>query len=273
MIIEYNLKNLETLCDDFFNATGINLMILDSSLKVLHFNREYNNKYCKLIQSIPKGMQACKKSDENLLLKCKQTKAPVQHTCRAGLVDIALPISIDKEIIGYIVLGQIKVDVNFDKSKFFKEELKIIDQLKSEYDSIPKSLKSKILSTLNIASILAKHLLVENIIKVKKNKRLENVIKYINDNINKNLSIKTITENTYESKSSLYLLFKQSFKMTIGEYINNERIKKATELIQTTNFDMERISIEVGFSSQSYFSKTFKRIKGVSPMQFRKNLK
>lgn len=272
MIIEYNLKNIENLCNDFFNATGINLSILDSSNKVLFFNRGYSNKYCELIQSTAKGKNICFKSDENLILKCKETKTPQYHLCKAGLMDIAVPITLDDEIIGYIILGQIKVDDHFDNVDLNIKELSV-DLLKKEYLSLPKYSESKIHSTLSIASILAKHLLVENIIKVKRNKSLENVLKYIEDNLNENLSIEDITKQTYISKTSLYLLFKKNFNMTVSEYINSQRIKRAIKLLKTTDLDIENISLEVGFSSQSYFSKIFKKINGISPIQYRKDLK
>ena len=104
MFIEYNLKNLENLCADFFNATGINLSILDSSFNVLFINKSYSNKYCALIQSSDKGRKICVNSDKKLLLKCKETTSPQHHICRAGLMDIAVPIMQEKEIIGYIIL-------------------------------------------------------------------------------------------------------------------------------------------------------------------------
>lgn len=187
-------------------------------------------------------------------------------------MDIAVPIIQDEEIIGYIILGQIKTD-----ECVFKRDLDIedidLDLLEKEYTSITKYSQSKIHSMLSIASILAKYLLIENIIKVKRNKSLESVIKYINDNLSDDLSIKDITAQTYTSKSSLYLLFKKNFNMTIGEYINNQRVKKAIELLTTTDLSVENIAMEVGYSSQSYFSKIFKSIKGVSPKQYKNSLK
>lgn len=272
MLIEYNLKNIENLCDDFFNATGINLSISNSEFEVLFINKAYNNKYCKLIQSNEKGKVMCIRSDKKLLLKCKETASPQCNLCSAGLMDIAVPIKEDGEIIGYIVLGQIRTNDSFKIPKFDTGSIDI-NKLEKEYLSLPKYTDSKIHSTLNIASILAKHLLVENIIKVRRSNSLEKVIKFIKNNLAEDLSIKNITEKTYMSKSSLYLLFKRNFNMTIGEYINIERIKKAVSLLMETDLDMEFISTKVGFSSQSYFSKTFKRLKGLSPKQFKKKLK
>ena len=61
--------------------------------------------------------------------------------------------------------------------------------------------------------------------------------------------------------------------MTVSEFINKERIKLAENLLLTTDLNVETIAMQIGFSSQSYFSKTFKKINGVSPVQFKKNIK
>ena len=182
MFIEYNLKNIENLCDDFYNATNINLSILDSSFNVLFINRKHHNSYCELVQSTKKGHELCIKSDEQLLLKCKENRTPQYHLCMAGLMDIAVPIIYDDEIIGYIILGQIKTNSEFKKPDFEIEndDIKLFEK---EFLALTKYSDTKIHSTLSIASILAKHLLLEKIIKVKTDKNIENVINYIKENL------------------------------------------------------------------------------------------
>ena len=48
-----------------------------------------------------------------------------------------------------------------------------------------------------------------------------------------------------------------------------QRIKKSTNLLLTTNYSLTQIAFECGFSSQSYFSYVFKRHYGVSPSKYR----
>lgn len=68
--------------------------------------------------------------------------------------------------------------------------------------------------------------------------------------------------------------FKQETGMSIHEYINAEKIKKARLLLSSTNKDILDISIELGFSSRNYFTDIFRRETGISPGEYRKkNLK
>lgn len=58
-----------------------------------------------------------------------------------------------------------------------------------------------------------------------------------------------------------------------NEYIRIIRLKKATELLKTTELNISEIAYEVGFNDPDYFSKCFKEQFGITPRQFRKSEK
>ena len=70
-------------------------------------------------------------------------------------------------------------------------------------------------------------------------------------------------------RTSLYNKLKQTTGMGTSEYINLRRIKKAEDLLLNTNLSVSEISDRLGFTYQRYFSTIFKKVKGVSPSQFR----
>lgn len=70
-------------------------------------------------------------------------------------------------------------------------------------------------------------------------------------------------------RSTLYNKLKQTTGMGTSEYINHRKIEKAESLLLNTNLSISEISDRLGFSYQRYFSTLFKRIKGMSPSQFR----
>ena len=73
--------------------------------------------------------------------------------------------------------------------------------------------------------------------------------------------------------SSTY--FSKKFKEVTGfgfkEYILNIRMKKACLLLLETKLSVTEIAYETGFNDSNYFGDVFKRIKGVSPLKYRKN--
>lgn len=101
---------------------------------------------------------------------------------------------------------------------------------------------------------------------------IESVEKYLLDNLEKPISINAICETFHYSKNYICSHFKQQTGYTIIEYFNRARIERAKELIREHNHSLSVISELLGFSSPGYFSKTFKRITGMSPQEYQRSL-
>lgn len=71
------------------------------------------------------------------------------------------------------------------------------------------------------------------------------------------------------SKQHLCLLFRNTLNMRPMEYAAKRRIQEAKALLMGTDKSIEEISEEVGFGSESYFCKLFKRYEGMTPTDFR----
>ena len=63
--------------------------------------------------------------------------------------------------------------------------------------------------------------------------------------------------------------FKQSMGMTPTNYIAERRIEGATKLLQETDLPIAEIALRSGFSSQSHFTTSFRRVAGATPRAFR----
>jgi transcriptional regulator GlxA family with amidase domain len=65
------------------------------------------------------------------------------------------------------------------------------------------------------------------------------------------------------------------FKVVTGQsfvaYLNRFRIARAQNLLTSTNKAIVEISLETGFCNQSYFGVIFRRIAGISPLEYRFN--
>lgn len=271
MIVDYDTQKINTTLNDFYNATGITIDLLKTDFtKISHTQYEFN-KYCKCIQNSTKGKNACRMSELKLLEKCKKTKQAQMHICHAGLVDMAVPIIYNDEIIGYIIFGQLKTNSNFSKIKNYIIKFGLnADEIKSYYNEILFYEFEKIQSVSNIASMLVKYILLENMLKPSLVDNIQKAINYINENIENELTVKLISKNANISKSVLYKKFHSYFNCTISEYINIKRVEKSIDLLMKTDLSIENISQKVGFSSTSYYSKIFKKLQGISPLQYRK---
>lgn len=272
MFLNYDPEKIEKLCTDFYIATGVKLGVCDQNFNLLNYKKENSNKYCTMIQEKWGKRLVCRNSDHTLLARCKEEGRAVMHICHAGLVDLALPIIYKNNIIAYLILGQIRTEKNFptlfEKDFFPADEL---EKLENYYNELSLFDQKKIESISYMAVMMVKYILFENILNPKYDSSLDRALSFINQNFEKKLTISEISESTLIPKSSLYKFFNNYLGCTVSDYINLKKIEKATELLLTEELSISEISEKLGFSTQQYFSKAFKKLKGISPSQFRKN--
>lgn len=101
---------------------------------------------------------------------------------------------------------------------------------------------------------------------------IEKVVKYIKINISEDLSLEKVAEYVNLSPIHFHNSFKNAMGKTLHEYVEEQRIKKASNLLVTTDWTLTRISGECGFSSQSYFSYAFKRKMNLTPREYAKEI-
>ena len=269
MNIKFLKENLQNIMDDFYNVTGVRLAILDSEFNLV-CNMENSPRFCSYIQSFPDNGK-CLESDMKILKECSKSKCEKTHICHAGLIDIAVPILDGDTPIGYILLGQMRRDVPFEKIKInFRLKKSERETLKKYYDELTIYDDGKIKSISNLAAMLASYILSQNMIKAEFDELPEKICDYIDKNLQSKITVNVLTKQFGLSKNTLYRLFQSEFDMTVSEYITKIRIKKAKELLKDKRLSISEISDRVGMENYSYFAKVFKMKEGVTPTEYRK---
>lgn len=105
------------------------------------------------------------------------------------------------------------------------------------------------------------------------NERLKNIITFVEENYSKEIKLEEISKLIKLSSSECCRFFKKATNQTLNEYILFYRINKAFDEIINTDKSLAEIAYDVGFNSQSYFSKKFLEIKNTSPKEVRKQYK
>lgn len=94
---------------------------------------------------------------------------------------------------------------------------------------------------------------------------------YIQFHITEKINLEELSAKIGYSQNYLCQKFKTERGINIRDYINQEKIKYAQDLLMSTHYSVQEISELLHFSSPSYFCELFRKINGVSPNQFRAN--
>lgn len=96
-------------------------------------------------------------------------------------------------------------------------------------------------------------------------------LRYISDNYNKKIDVKSCADHVFVSPNYLEHLFSQNVGMPIFTYIANIRFQKAIDLLLKSDLSIVEIAKEVGFSDSQGLIRLFKNKTGMTPLSYRKH--
>ena len=93
-------------------------------------------------------------------------------------------------------------------------------------------------------------------------------IKYIQFNYSHDISVDDIAKAVGVSRSHLYRVFMSNVGQSPIDYLTSYRISEACSLLKNSSLSIAEIAVSVGFFDQFYFSRVFKRAKGMPPSKY-----
>ncbi|MBW7458739.1 helix-turn-helix domain-containing protein [Paenibacillus sepulcri] len=103
------------------------------------------------------------------------------------------------------------------------------------------------------------------------NNKLEDVLHYIKNNYSKNITAQHVADHFYMSVSHFQRLFKKSTELTFIQYLQNIRIQKCCDLLESTDISIHETANLVGYLDMKFFHALFRKKTGVTPRQYRQN--
>jgi AraC-like DNA-binding protein/ligand-binding sensor protein len=267
----------------FSEATGLPVALRSvESWQLPHHGQRFENPFCAMLAQKSRSCAACLQVQQQLSETA--SKEPQTVTCPAGLCDIAIPVRMGEQLIGFLTTGQVfckkPSEVQFGRA------IKLLTSwgIKLNEDDLRDSyFKTRVLnsrqheSVVKLLSIFAEHLsMVSNRIVLQEQSAEPPVIarakQYITDHQNEELSLDQVAKSVHTSKFYFCKMFKKATGINFTDYLSRVRTERAKHLLLNRNLRISEIAYEVGFQSLTHFNRVFKRILGQSPTDYRGQL-
>ena len=247
----------------------------------LHGKRR-ENPFCAMMAEKSRTCAACLQMQEKLAQSA--AAGPCTMTCAYGLCEMAVPVKLGTQTIGFLQTGQVMrqkpTGASFERAVAKAEELGVdIDNAKAKeaYFATPVASQKKIDSVSSLLSIFADHLSMKsNQIAVQTANAEPPVIskakEYIREHHTEDLSLGQVAAAVHTSIFYFCKLFRKVTSTTFTEFVSRTRIEKAKNLLLNPNLRISEIAYEVGFQSLTHFNRVFKKIIGESPTEYRGHL-
>lgn len=152
-----------------------------------------------------------------------------------------------------------------DQSLEIMRILEEIMSLQKEYGT-SHILNTKIL----LYELISKILTFSEIRQSEPKDRMDEVLEYIHEHLEDNLSISEIAENFRWNAKQFHYFFQKRVGVSPKKYIMDTQIKRAKELLIQSDLTIIEIANRIGYEDSLHFSRIFKRSTGISPSLFRK---
>jgi two-component system, response regulator YesN len=105
--------------------------------------------------------------------------------------------------------------------------------------------------------------------KIETSKQFKKILQYIHDHLSQEITLKHIADYVDLNPQYVGQLFKTELNQTFTDYITEERLKRAKQLLKGTSLKVYEVAQLSGYKSPKHFMTIFKQEVGTTPVQFR----
>lgn len=270
-MLKIDEARLTELMKDFYSLTGIKICLFDENGRELSFYPEKFSRFCAVTAASDKARGKCLASDGIALQKASELKSRYVYTCPFGLVEAVTPLYDRGELLGYVMLGQMRR--TGDSCDIAAIESCGLDREEAEkaYSQLPEMSYDKIKAASHILEALSSYLYMSRLVSKSSGQLKAYIDQYTEAKLSGDIEVDALCRELSVSRTGLYSLFSELYGMPPARAIKEKRLLKAAEMLKYTSLPIKKVAEKVGLADYNYFTKQFKSRFGETPSAFRKN--
>jgi len=266
----------------FTKATGLALTLRPLQFwQLAHHGKKQENPFCALLAEEPTTLAVCLQAHQDMIDHTGELPRTV--TCPFGLTETAVPVKLGSKTIGYLRIGQVlrHTPAKSDTAKVSRElercGVRFDSGLRKAWEKNPFIPPDKYNALVRLLTFFADQLsaLSNQLVTEKNNSEPPLVLKareYIDKHKSEELSLADVAKAAGASVFHFCKVFHKATGLKFTDYVARVRVEDARTRLLNPNLRISEIAYDVGFQSLTQFNRTFKRVFGQSPSDFRAHL-
>src|SRR6516225_10621778 len=263
----------------FSEATGLPLTLRPVDYWQLeHQGKKNQNPFCAMLAERPAALSVCLQAHQDII--DHTGLIPHTVTCPFGLTETAIPVKLGAQIIGYLRIGQVlrHAPAKSDSSKVSRElerhGVRFTGELRKAWERTPMIPPQKYNATVRLLAFFADQLsALSNLLVTEKNNAEPPLVlkarEYIDKHKAEEISLADVARAAGASVFHFCKVFHKSTGLKFTDYVSRVRLEDARTQLLNPNLRDSEIAYDVGFQSLTEFNRTFRRVFGQSPTEFR----
>jgi AraC-like DNA-binding protein len=266
----------------FTKATGLPLTLRPLEYwQLAHHGKKQENPFCALLAENPATLAVCLEAHDDMIRHTGDI--PHTVTCPFGLSETAVPVKLGQKTIGYLRIGQVlrHMPAKSDTRKVTRElergGMRFNGEIRKAWEKNPLIPPEKYNAIVRLLTFFAEQLsaLINQIVLERQNAEpplVQKARQYIEQHKVDQLSLSDVAKAAGASVFHFCKVFHKSTGLKFTDYVARVRLEDARTQLLNPNRRISEIAYDVGFQSLTQFNRTFKRVFGQSPTEFREHV-
>jgi len=266
----------------FSEVTGLPLTLRPIDYWQLeHQGKKHENPFCAMLAERPATLAVCLQAHQDII--DHTGLIPHTVTCPFGLTETAVPVRLGAQIIGYLRIGQVlrHTPLKSESTKVSRElerrGVRFAGEIRKAWEKTPLIPPDRYNAIVRLLTFFAEQLsaLANQLVLEQQNTEPRLVRKareYINNHKTEALSLADVAKASGAGVFHFCKVFHKATGLKFTDYVARTRLEDARYKLLNPSLRVSEIAYDVGFQSLTQFNRTFRRVFGQSPTDFRTRL-
>lgn len=249
----------------FFSQDGVSL---------LRGRQMRNSDYCRIVQEELGTLGVCLSLDADKQKEAVKSKGIINYQCHAGLREAIAPVFVHDQLAGFLMIGQFRIG---DKIPVcILERCSGDDQrrrLQEAFLTLPQISSEKLKNVLGVFKLLLDYIVVHELAVLQGDRLRHDIDRYLELHCTEEILLPDMAKKLGKSVSTISQFLRKNYKTGFKELLTECRLRKAEQFWhKNPEATVGEAAFAAGFSDQFYFSRVFRRRRGMPPGIFRAQL-
>lgn len=266
----------------FAQATGLPLALRPLEYwQLAHRGKRNENPFCALLAENPKTLAVCLEAHANMVRHTGDVPSTV--TCPFGLTETAVPLKLGEETIGYLRVGQVlrRSPNEADRARagraIERTGARFTPALRRAWEKNPFIPAERYHAIVRLLTFFAEQLsaLSNQLVVEQKNQEplvVQKARQFIEAHQTEEISLPQVAAAAGASVFHFCKVFHKNTGLKFTDYLARRRAESARTKLLNPRARISEVAFDAGFQSLTQFNRTFRRVYGQSPSQFRAGL-
>ena len=266
---------VQTLLDDFAALLDVRVTFFSVDGARIRRGKEMPNcAYCEIVQRELGGLRRCQEMDGDKQREAAKLRSYISYRCHAGLHEALAPVFVREQLVGYLMIGQFRTADDFPAELRGAADESTMRRLERAFDELPCFPPEKLAGVLGVFTTLIDYIAVRELAVLRGDVLRGEIDRYIDRHLTGGIMLPDMARKLGRSVSTISQFLRRNYNTGFKELLNEKRLARAESFWRAhPDATVAEAAAAAGFSDQFYFSRVFRRRRGISPGKFRDKLK